>query len=106
MKKNMVVRLGRTQWYVTVAKTLEEVSQGLNGVRAMPVGTGMLFDLGIEGPVKVTTEKMLFPIDIAFLDSDMKLIESYENAVPGLIIQPAHYARYFLEVNQFELRGI
>ena len=42
------VTIDSTQWLVTMATSLEEVTTGLAGVVSIPPGTGMLFDLGSD----------------------------------------------------------
>jgi uncharacterized membrane protein (UPF0127 family) len=54
------------QWAVAFASTPSELVQGLGGISEITHGTGMLFDLGFEQIITVTTEPMLFPLDIAF----------------------------------------
>jgi hypothetical protein len=66
----------------------------------------MLFDLGWEQTIEVTTVPMLFPIDIAFFSDDLTVIELYRNMEPGYLVTAQSPARYFLEVNAGELADI
>jgi len=103
MAGQATVKIGDREWYVDVATLTWELSQGLGGISGLPAGTGMLFDLGWEQIIEVTTVPMLFPLDIAFLSEDMKVTELYREVVPGYILTSQLSARYFLEVNAGEL---
>ena len=106
MAGQVLVTIGSKEWYVDVATLPWELSQGLGGVVEIPVGTGMLFDLGIEQTIEVTTVPMLFPLDIAFLSKDMTITEVYRNVEPGYIVTSQLPARYFLEANAGELADV
>ncbi len=94
------------QWAVTFASTPSELVQGLGGIPEIPQGTGMLFDLGFEQVITVTTEPMLFPLDIAFFSEGMVITEIYRNIQQGYLVTSTAPARYFLEVNAGELDSI
>ncbi len=94
------------QWQVSVADTPWELTQGLGGISELPAETGMLFDLGWEQTVQVTTVPMLFPLDIAFFSETLVVTEVYRNIEPGYIVTSTLPARYFLEVNAGNLEGI
>jgi hypothetical protein len=66
----------------------------------------MLFDMGFEQIIQVTTVPMLFPLDIAFLSETMVVTEIYRNVLPGYLVTSTSPARYFLEVNAGELDGV
>jgi uncharacterized membrane protein (UPF0127 family) len=83
-----------------------ELTAGLGNIPAMAPGTGMLFDTGYEHNITVTTEPMLFPIDIAFLDEDFIVTEVYLNIQPGYLITSTAPARYFIEVNAGEMAEV
>jgi len=100
------VNIHDKQWQVSVATTLEELTQGLGGLPSIPANTGMLFDLGYETTITVTTEPMLFPIDIAFISSSLVIVDIARDIQPGCLITSDVAARYFLEVNAGELSGI
>lgn len=100
------VNIEDKQWLVAIASTPSELVQGLGDISEMPQGTGMLFDLGVEQVITVTTEPMLFPLDIAFFSEEMVITEIYRNIQPGYLVTSTSPARYFLEVNTGELDGI
>ncbi|MBN1189465.1 MAG: DUF192 domain-containing protein [Dehalococcoidales bacterium] len=106
MAGQAVVTINDRQWAVDVAAMPWELSQGLGGLMDLPAGTGMLFDLGYEQIIEVTTIPMLFPLDIAFLSEDMTVTEVLHNMEPGHIVTSQSPARYFLEVNTGDLAGI
>jgi len=94
------------QWQVSIADTPWELAQGLGAIPELPAGTGMLFDLGWEQTVHVTTVPMLFPLDIAFFSETLVITEIYHNIEPGYVVTSTLPARYFLEVNAGELEAI
>ena len=101
-----LLTISEKQWLVNIASTYPELAHGLGGLPGLPVGTGMLFDLGFEQTIEVTTVPMLFPLDITFLSQDMTVIEVYRNIEPGYLVASQSPARYFLEVNAGEMAGI
>ena len=102
MPGTATVRIGDREWQVSVASTPSELAAGLGGVESMAPGTGMLFDLGYERTVQVTTEPMLFPIDIIFISEDLVVLDVTREVTPGNIVTEDMPARYFLEVNAGE----
>jgi uncharacterized membrane protein (UPF0127 family) len=100
------VNIEDKQWAVAFASTPSELVQGLGGIPEMAQGTGMLFDLGFGQIITVTTEPMLFPLDIAFFSEGMVITEIFRNIQPGYLVTSTSPARYFLEVNAGELEGI
>ncbi len=105
MSGKAIVTIRDKQWQVNVASTPTDLQTGLSGVPSMPPGTGMLFDTGIEWYITVTTEDMLFPIDIIFISENLNVTEVAFNVGPGSwgVSRPA---RYFLEVNAGEADDI
>ncbi len=93
-------------WNVDVATAPWELEQGLGGLAKLPAGTGMLFDLGIEQAIQVTTVPMLFPLDIVFLSKALVITEIYRDIQPGYLVNSILPARYFLEVNASETEGL
>lgn len=90
-------------WTVSVATTPEEQVQGLGGLESIPVFAGMLFDFGYDCLPAVTTEPMLFNIDIVFISSGLVVTEVFRDVPPGQLISPTVPARYFMEINAGEL---
>ena len=106
MAGQITIRISDKEWLVSLAETPWELTQGLGGISQIPQGTGMLFDMGVEQTIKVTTEPMLFPLDIAFLSESLVITEVYRNIQPGYLVSSTVPARYFLEVNAGELEGV
>ena len=106
MAGQLRVTVAGRQWLASLADTYWELVQGLGGVAAMDAGAGMLFDLGSEQAITVTTEPMLFSLDIAFLSESLVITEVYRSVPPGCLVHSATPARYFLEVNAGELADI
>ena len=94
------------EWLADLANNYWEQVQGLGGLSGIPAGTAMLFDMGYEQTINVTTEPMLFALDIAFLSEALEVTEVYQNVAPGYHVTSIAPARYFLEVNAGELNGI
>ncbi len=94
-----LLTLDGKEWQVEVAVTPWELTQGLGGIPEIGPSTGMLFDLGFEQTIHVTTKPMLFPLDIAFFSDDLVVTEVYRDVQPGYLVTSALPARYFLEVN-------
>lgn len=106
MPGTAIVVIGDNEWLVDVATTPQELLQGLAGVASIPAGTGMLFDLGAEQIITVTSEEMLFPVDVIFISSDLKVTEVAFNLMPGYFGTTSLPAQYFLEVNAGEAAEI
>ena len=106
MPGQATVTIRDKQWQVGVANTSWEMAQGLGGLPELAPGIGMLFDLGWEQTVQMTTVPMLFKLDIAFFSQEFVITEVYRDVEPGYVITSTSPARYFLEVNAGELEGI
>ena len=100
------VTIGEKEWLATVAVTSEELAAGLSGLESMPAGAGMLFDLGSERAVQVTTEPMLFNIDVIFISEALQVVDVMLDIPPGYIITQETPIRYFLEVNAGEAENV
>jgi uncharacterized membrane protein (UPF0127 family) len=106
MPGEAIVTIRDKEWQVGVADTPWELMQGLGGLPELPAGSGMLFDTGLTQIIRVTTDPMLFPLDMAFLSETAVVTEVYRNVEPGYIVTSTLPARYFLEVNTGELEGV
>lgn len=87
-------------WLVSVAVTPYELSKGLGGLESIEANTGMFFDVGYEQPISVTSAPMLFPIDVVFMDSGLRVTGVVLDMQPGYEV--TYGGRYFLEVNAGE----
>ncbi|AII60191.1 hypothetical protein X793_03700 [Dehalococcoides mccartyi CG4] len=106
MARQATIQIGDREWLVDVATQPWELSQGLGGLSGLLAGTGMLFDLGWEQIIEMTTVPMLFPLDIAFFSENLTITEMYRNVEPGYLVTSQSPARYFLEINAGELADI
>jgi uncharacterized membrane protein (UPF0127 family) len=106
MAGQAIVTVNGSTWDVYLANTYAELAQGLAGVVSMSAGTGMIFDTGYDHAIGVTTEQMLFSLDIAFVSSELKVVEIHSNVAPGAVLAGSEPARYFLEVNAGELAAV
>jgi len=106
MSGEAVITIRDKQWQVSLASAPWELAQGLGSIPEIPTGIGMLFDMGEPQIITVTTQPMLFPLDIAFLSDSMLVTKLYRNIEPNYLVTSNLPARYFLEVNAGELEGI
>lgn len=105
------VRIRETEWDCALATTYAEMREGLGGVESIEAGEGMLFDYGENTYISVTTEPMLFNIDIVFIRENvledgslhLYIAEYVSDAEPDRIIEGHTDCRYFLEVNAGEV---
>ena len=103
MAGQAVVQIRDKLWNVAVATTYPELVAGLGGIASLPAGYGMLFDLGSDQYISVTTEPMLFPLDIAFISGALVVVGLAEDVPPGLVLTSNQPGRFFLEVNAGEM---
>ena len=87
---------------------LEQLSNGLKGVKELPDDEGMLFYMPDELSQQVfTMEGMEIPLDIIFINQDQEVIDVRDNCQPGekQIVSTTEnfdngdYIAYVLEVN-------
>jgi len=64
---------GRT-WQVELADTAELRYRGLSDRRELPEGAGMLFVYPAPQPMTFCMRKCLIPLDIAFIGSDLRVV--------------------------------
>jgi len=100
------VTIGEKYWQVEVVSTPAELAAGLGGLESIPAATGMLFDLETSRPVQVTTEPMLFNIDIIFISETLQVEDIVLDVPPGYLVTQETPVRYFLEVNAGEAQGV
>ena len=93
---------GKT-WFVDLAVTPEQQSQGLAGRRTLSQDVGMLFIFPSAEVRGFWMRGCLIPIDIAFLGDDMRVVQTHTMAVEPDLIGRTLYssrlpARFALEV--------
>jgi len=101
MPGQAIVTINDRQWTVEVASTQTELMTGLAGRTSLTPGTGMLFILPSTQQVTVTTQDMLFPIDIIFIANNT-VLDVASNIQPGYEVTEETPCDMFLEVNAGE----
>jgi len=84
-----------------IADTGEKIERGLGGFQALDKNHGMLFVLKSEGLYPFWMKGMLFPIDIIWINNDLKVVYIKQNADPASypeVFYPDTPASYVLEV--------
>lgn len=88
---------------VEIADTPEARSRGLMWRSELPEGQGMFFDFGVSGVYYFWMKNVPFPIDMVWLDDDLKIVH-VEKDVPPCRQDPCPTygpdlsARYVLEI--------
>jgi uncharacterized membrane protein (UPF0127 family) len=117
MSQNGTLTIGAKTWQITYLNDIISMAQGLSGVTTLAPSSGVLFDLGTPTTIQVTTEQMLFPLDIVFFNFyglagapsnniGMKVTEIWRNVQPGLVQSVVTPSEYFLEINAGEAADI
>jgi len=82
-----------------VARTTEEKERGLMFRDELPDGTGMLFLFGEEEIQSLWMQNVRFPLDVAFLDASMRVVDIQQmEAETTNIHSSARRAMFCLEV--------
>ncbi|GAJ09916.1 unnamed protein product, partial [marine sediment metagenome] len=101
MPGTATVTINENQWNVEVASTIDELTTGLAGRASINPGTGMLFMMPASQQVTVTTQDMLFPIDIIFIANNI-VVDVARGIEPGYEVTEETPCDSFLEVNAGE----
>lgn len=67
---------------VEVARTPEQLAQGLMFRLDLAPDAGMLFDFGSERPVSMWMKNTLIPLDMLFVSNDGRIVRVHANATP------------------------
>jgi hypothetical protein len=94
--------LGSTQLFIDIAVTNSEKERGLSGRFFINDDYGLLFVYESEGYPAIWMKDMIFPIDIAWLDTNFRIVHIEKNVSPSSY--PTAFrsdlpARYVLEVS-------
>lgn len=81
-KTQKVLRMGKIRLNIEMADTDTKRRQGLSGREKLEENEGMLFVFEKEGNHGFWMKNMSFPIDIAWLDKDKKIIHIEKNIGP------------------------
>jgi len=107
MEITAAVIINLHHWDVAVAQTDAELRQGLGGLSFIPANTGMLFDMGAEQHISMTTVPMQFSLDVIFISlSTMKVVDIVRDMTPGNDYVSQVDAQYFMEVNAGEFVNV
>ena len=86
---------------VLMATTLEERMKGLSGMKSLEERTGMLYVFDYPAQYPFWMKDMNFPIDIIWIDENLKVIFIKKNAVPESypeVFTSPQNSKYVLEV--------
>jgi uncharacterized membrane protein (UPF0127 family) len=84
-----------------IARTEEQLSQGLMGRKSLEDGKGMLFVFQRDRILSFWMKDTLIPLSIAFITSDGRILEIYDmQALDLKSVKSTRSARYALEVPQ------
>ena len=103
------IQIGEVDLNVSCAETPMELMTGLKGVTSLEPYNGMLFDFGIEMNVLMTPKGCLFPLEVAFITQEGRIVEikTLDPSV-GFTQGSSRRVRFALEVPKgfFELHNI
>ncbi|MEA1929557.1 MAG: DUF192 domain-containing protein [Patescibacteria group bacterium] len=100
--ESIELRVRSLRLQVKLAKTSQEQARGLSGRESLGEFEGMLFSFERPAEPSFWMKDMNFPIDILWLDSQLRIIEIEHNVQPDSFPQtfsPPQPIRYVLEVN-------
>jgi uncharacterized membrane protein (UPF0127 family) len=88
------VRVGQVTIIATIARSQPQLLQGLSNTASLPNGHGMLFVFPYASRWAIWMKDMHYPIDILWLDSSKRIIDS------ALRVSPATYPHSFAPAGQ------
>lgn len=95
------IKLGDKSYTAEIARTTESRSKGLSGRKSLPYHQAMLFVFDEPGAYGFWMKDMNFPIDIIWIDENLKVIDVTPNNAPKSypqIFKPKSPAQYVLEI--------
>ncbi len=103
------VQIGEHSWTVELAMDRRTRTQGLAGRSHLPIDRGMLFVYPQPKNMTFWMEGCLIPIDIVFIDADLRVVNTYEMTVEPDGRGRARYtsnvpAQYALELSGGSIR--
>jgi uncharacterized membrane protein (UPF0127 family) len=96
-----VIGISDADFSVEIAETDDQKAKGLSARESLPENAGMWFVFAQPGNEKFWMKDTTIPLDLIFVDENMKVAHVIANAVPGsleLLTSPTPY-QYVLEVN-------
>jgi uncharacterized membrane protein (UPF0127 family) len=100
-KEIKAVRVGGKDFYVEVASTNLELTRGLSLHLPLTNDQGMLFIFKKDGFYGIWMKDMLFPIDILWIDSNLKVVDVKKDVLPETypkVFYPKTKNLYVLEI--------
>lgn len=100
VKKEILI--GNKKLLVDIADEPSEQEQGLSGRKSLGIDEGLLFIFPSSTPLMFWMKNMNFPIDIIWIDENMKVIGITKNLSPDTFpatFSPPLPAKYVIEVN-------
>ncbi len=97
-----VLDIGETKVFVSLADTQEERQTGLSGQTFLPPNYGKLFVFEEPGNYGFWMKDMNFPIDIIWLDENMRILGIEHSVSPSTypnVFYPPQNVSFVLEVN-------
>jgi uncharacterized membrane protein (UPF0127 family) len=102
LQPHTTLHLGDGVFTARVAKTQAERVKGLSDTSSLGDDQAMILVYDKDGKWPITMKGMKYPIDIAWLDKDKKVVYIVKNATPASypyeIFTPKEDARYIVEV--------
>lgn len=92
---------------VKLAETDATREQGLSDTPSLAPDTGMFFIFEKAGNWGFWMKDMAYPIDIVWLDADLRIVHIEQNVLPAtypLVLYPNSSTQYVLELNAFDAR--
>lgn len=105
-----ILQIGSHSLDVAIADTQPRREQGLSGVKELRSGQGLLFKFDTPGRYAFWMKNMLFPIDMVFIDSQMKVVEVIPTISPDTYPQAFSSKKrdylYVLELGAGEVKKL
>lgn len=99
-KNFAVLTINGKEYDIYIARTEKQKMRGLQGFEELPEDEGMLFVYDEEQPVSFWMKDTEIPLDIVFMDEDMKVISVKQGEPEDETPITESGVKYVLEVNQ------
>lgn len=107
--KAMVAQIGAKEWQIEIADSPTSRIRGLSYRDDLLADKAMLFVFDEPGYYGIWMLGMKFPIDIIFIDQDMKIVDVFRDIKPDTYpasFKPSQKALYVLEMNSGESKEL
>ena len=103
-----IYKIGDTKLYIEEVSTKDKLEKGLMYRKHLKANHGMLFIFPKEMVITMWMKNTYIPLDIIFLDSELKVVKIHKNAQPHDLnqISSISKARYALEINALESNSL